>query len=89
MVSGGKTAECLEIAAVKVGNHTNAAVDVDWCVSQIGGQCRFVKYIPMVLNCLQVIFVCQIEHLMQPYSLSSVEIRSWTCCVNKDGGKLL
>jgi hypothetical protein len=30
-----KTAERLEMAAVKEGNRTLAAEDMDWCVSQI------------------------------------------------------
>jgi len=33
MENGDKTAERLEMAAVKEGNHTHAAVDIDWCVS--------------------------------------------------------
>jgi len=33
MENGDKTAEHLEMAAVKEGNHTYAAVDIDWHVS--------------------------------------------------------
>jgi len=33
MENGDKTAERLEMAAVKEGNHTHAAVDIDWRVS--------------------------------------------------------
>jgi len=33
MESGDKTAERLGMAAVKEGNHTHAAVDIDWRVS--------------------------------------------------------
>jgi hypothetical protein len=35
MENGDKTAERLEIAAVKEGNHTHAAVDIDCRASQI------------------------------------------------------
>jgi len=33
MENGDKTAERLEMAAVKEGNHTHAAVDIAWRVS--------------------------------------------------------
>jgi hypothetical protein len=35
MENGNKTVERLEMAAVKEGNHTHVAVDIDWRVSQI------------------------------------------------------
>jgi len=33
MENGDKTAECLEMAAMKEGNHTHVALDIDWRVS--------------------------------------------------------
>jgi hypothetical protein len=33
MENGDKTAERLEMAAVKEGNHTHGVVDIDWPVS--------------------------------------------------------
>jgi len=77
------------MAAVMVGNHTHAADDIDWFVSQIDCLCQFVNYCPVILNCLQGVVGCQISHPDEPYLLSSVEILSLTCSVNKDGGKLL
>jgi len=40
MENGDKTAESLEMAAVKGANHTHAAVDNDWGVSQIDSVCQ-------------------------------------------------
>jgi len=84
-------AECLEIGAIKLGNHTHAANDIDWVVSILTCRChwQFVNYFPMILNCLHGVVACQIGHPVEPYMLSSVHIRSSTCSVNKDGGKLL
>jgi hypothetical protein len=52
-VNGDKTAERLEMAAVKEGNHTHAAVDIDWHASQM--EClyrwQFVHHYPVILNC--------------------------------------
>jgi len=41
MENGDKTVERLEMAAVKEGNHTLAAVDIDWCVSYIDCLCQW------------------------------------------------
>jgi hypothetical protein len=35
MKSADETAKCLEMAAVKAGNHAHVAVHIDWVVSQI------------------------------------------------------
>ena len=40
METGDKTAERLEMAAVKEGNRTLAVDDIDWCVSQIDCLCE-------------------------------------------------
>jgi len=82
-----KSAEYLELAAVKAGNHTHATDDIDWFVSQVDFlfQLQFVYYLPMILNCLHGVVACQIGHLVEPYLLSSGEIHSSTCSVNKDG----
>jgi hypothetical protein len=40
METSDKTAEWLEMAAVKEGICTLAAVDIDWCVSQIHCLCK-------------------------------------------------
>jgi hypothetical protein len=39
MENGDETAEHLEMAAVKEGNHTHAAIDIDWRASQINCLC--------------------------------------------------
>jgi len=41
MENGDKTAERLEMAAVKEGNHTHAAADIDWHVSYINCLCQW------------------------------------------------
>jgi hypothetical protein len=91
MESADKTAECMEMVAVKTGNHTLVAVDIDWFMSQIDCHCEWqvVNCFLTILNCLHGIVVCDIGHLEEPCSLASVEICSSTCSVNKDGGKLL
>jgi hypothetical protein len=88
MESADKTAERLEMAAVKTGNHAHMAVDNDWFASQIDCLCQwqFVNCFPIILNCLYCIIECQIGHLDEPCLLSSVEIRSSSCSVIKDGG---
>jgi hypothetical protein len=91
MESADKTAEHLEMVAVEADNHTDVAVDIDWSVPRIDCLCEwhFVNCFQMILNCLHGIVACQMGHLDKPCSLSLVEIRSSTCFVNKDGGKLL
>jgi len=41
MESADETAERLEMAAVKAGNHTHVAVDFDWFVSQMDCLCQW------------------------------------------------
>ena len=91
MENGDKTAERLEMAAVKEGNHTHAAVDIDWRASQIDCLCRWqvVYHYPVILNCCHGAVASQIGHCVEAYSLSLVEIPSSTWSVNKDGGKVV
>jgi len=88
METGDKTAECLEMAAVKEGNHTLGADDIDQCVSQIGCHClwQLVNHYPEILNCRHGVVASQIGHPVEPYSLSLVENHSLTCSVKKDEG---
>jgi len=60
MESADKTAERLEMAAVKAGNYTHVAVDIDWFVSQMECLCQwqFVNCFPMILNCLHGVVAC-------------------------------
>jgi hypothetical protein len=78
METGDETAERLEMAAVKEGNHTHAAVDIDWRVSQIDSLCRWqvVYHYPGILNCHHNTVASQTGHLVEPYLLSLVEIPS-------------
>jgi len=80
MVTGDKTAERLEMAAVKEGNHTLAVGDIDWCVSQIECLCEWhvVNFYPVILNCRHCVVASRMGHQVEPYSLSSVEILSST-----------
>ena len=85
------TAAPLEMAAVKAGNHTHTADDINWYVSQINClyQWQFMNYFQMILNRLHGIVPNHIALQVEPHWLSPVEIRSSTCSINKDGGKLL
>jgi hypothetical protein len=91
MENGDRTAERLEMAAVKERNHTHAAVDIDWRVAQINCVCwwQVVDHYPVILNCRHGTVASQIGHPVEPYWLSLVEIPPSTWSVNKDGGKLL
>ena len=91
MENGDKTAERLEMAAVKESNHTHAADDNDWRVSQIDCLCwwQVVNHFRRIVDCCHGAVARQLAHSVEPYWLSFVEIPSSTCSVNKDGGKLL
>jgi hypothetical protein len=79
------------MAAVKEGNHTHAAVDIDWRASQFDCLCwwHVVYHYPVILNCYHGAVASQIGHPVEAYSLSLVKIPSSTWSVNKDGGKVL
>jgi hypothetical protein len=83
MENGDKTAVCLEMAAVKEANHTQAAVDIDWHVSQIDCLCQWqvVYYYLVILNCRHGAVASQIGRPVGPYSLCLVEIPSLTWSV--------
>jgi len=57
------------MAAVKEGNHTLAADDIDWRVSQINCLCEWqvVNYNLVILNCRHWIVVSQIGHQVEPF----------------------
>jgi len=77
MESADTTVECLEMATVRVGNHTHAAGDIHWFLSQIHCLCQwqFMDYFPMILNSLQRFVACYMGHPDDPSPLFSVEIR--------------
>jgi len=85
METGDKTADRLEMAAVKEGNRTLAADDIDWCVSQTDYLCEWhvMNIYPLILNCHHQVVASQIGHQVEPYSLSSVEILSSICTVKQ------
>jgi hypothetical protein len=89
MENGDKTAERLEMAAGKEGNHTPVAVDIDWCVSQIDCLSRWqvVYHYLVIRNCRLGTVASQLGHPVESYLLSLVEISSSTGSVNIDGGK--
>jgi hypothetical protein len=91
MENGDKTAERLEMAAVKNGNNTHAAVDIDWSAAQIDclSQWQVVYHSQVILTCGHGAVASQIGHPMEPYSLSLVEIPSLSWPVNNDGCKVL
>jgi len=41
METGDKTAERLEMVAMKEGNHSHVVNEIDWCVSQIYNLCEW------------------------------------------------
>jgi hypothetical protein len=81
METGDKTAERLEMAAVKEGRHTLAADHIDWCVSLIVYLCKWhvMNHYPVILNCRHQDVASPIGHQVEPYSWFSVEILSLTC----------
>jgi len=85
METGDKTVERLEMAAVKEGNRTLVADDIDWCVSH--NDClhewHVMNFDPVILNCRRHVVVSLMGHQVEPYSLSSVEILSSTCSVQQ------
>ena len=85
METGDETAERLEMAAVKEGNHTLVADDIDWCLSQIDCLCELhvVNFYPVILNCHHHVVVIQISHKVERYSLSLVEINLSTYSVEQ------
>jgi hypothetical protein len=76
MESADKTAEWMEMAAVKAGNHLHVAVDIDWFVSHIDCLCQWqcVNCFPMIRNCLYGVVSCQIGHLDEPCSMFLVQL---------------
>jgi len=64
------------MAAVREGNRTLAADDIDWCGSQIDSLCEWhvMNYYQVIPNCRHRVVASQIGHQVEPYSLSLVEI---------------
>jgi len=85
METGDKTAEHLEMGAVKESNHTLAADDIDWGVSQIDTLCEWymVNFYPVIPNCHHCVVVSPTGNQVEPYSLSLVEILWSTCSVKQ------
>jgi hypothetical protein len=85
MGQGGKTGERLEMEAAKAGNYTPVEVEFDSAVARIECLCSvyFRHYCQMLPHCLLGVVVSQTGHPVEPYWLSSVEIRSSTSYVNK------
>jgi len=78
------------MAAAKKGNQMRSADDIDWCVTHINCcQWQFMNHFLRIRNCSHGIVTSYIDHLVKPYSPSSVEIGASTCAVTTDGGKLL
>lgn len=90
MESAEKTAEHLDIVAVRAGNNTHAADISNWFVSQIHwrGKCQVMNYFPMIPNCFYRIVACLISNMEEPCWLNSVEFLLLTCYVNNDDTKL-
>jgi hypothetical protein len=72
------------MAAAKAGNYTLVDVEFDLAVARIECLCLvyFQHYCQMLPHCLLGVVVSQTGHQVEPYWLSSVEIRSSTSYVN-------
>jgi hypothetical protein len=83
MRHGGRTGERLEMEAAKAGNYTPVVEEIDSWVARI--DCLRSVYFPhlMLPNCHLGVVVSQTGHQVEPYWLSSAEIRSSTSYVNK------
>jgi len=78
MEGGGSTGECLEIVAVKMRNYSVVVVDeIDSGVVQIQCLCAvyILHYYLMLPQCHVGIVVSETSHQLEPYWLSSAEIR--------------
>ena len=85
MGQGGRTGERLEMVAAKAGNYTPGEDEFDLWVAQIECLCSvyFQHYYMMLPHCHLGVVVSQTAHRVEPYWLSSAEIRSSTSYVNK------
>jgi hypothetical protein len=91
MQTADKTAERMEMAAMKAGNSTLAADDIDWFVSKIECLCEWhiLSFYPVILNCPHRIVASPICNEVKKYLLSSVEMLCRHSQLNKDCGKQL
>ena len=71
--------------AAKASNNTLVEVEFDLAVARIGCHCSvyFQHYCHMLPHCLLGVVVSQTGDAVEPYWLSSVEIRSLTSYLNK------
>jgi hypothetical protein len=85
MGPGAKTGELLEMEAAKVGNYTPGEDEFDLWVARIECLCSVYSqhYYMMLPHCHQGVVMSQTAHRVEPYWLSSAEIRSSTLYVNK------
>jgi len=85
MGHGGRTGDRLEMVPAKAGNYTLVVVDeIDLRVARIECLCSvyFPYYHLMLPHCPLGVFVSQTAHPLEPYWLSSVEIRLSSSYVN-------
>jgi len=73
------------MVAAKVDNYTTVVEEIDLCVAQTECLCSvYFHYFYLIpLHCHLVIVVSETGHPVEPYWLSSLEIRSSTLYVNK------
>ena len=85
MGHGGRTGERLEMEAAKAGNYTPVVEEIDLWVTRIECLCSvyFQHGYLMLTHCHLGVVVSQTGHPVEPYWLSSAEIRSSTSYVNK------
>ena len=84
MGEGGRTGERLDMEAAKVGNYTLVVEEIESWVARIECLCSvyFQHYHLMLPHCHLSVVLRQTGHPVEPYWLSSVEIRSSTSYVN-------
>jgi len=79
----GRTGERLQMEAAKAGNYTPVVEEIDSWIAR--SDCLCSVYFPhlMLPHCHLGVVVIQTGHPVEPYWLSSAEIRSSTLYVNK------
>jgi len=84
MGHGGRTGEHLEMVAAKAGNYTLVVEEIDLWVARIECLCSvYIQHHHLMLPHSHLgVVVSQTGHPVEPYWLSSVEIRSFTSYVN-------
>jgi hypothetical protein len=85
MQTGDRPAERLEMAAMKKGNRTLVADDINTCIPQIDCLCKWhvVNFYLVIVNRRHHVVASLIGHQPDSYTDSSVQIHLLTCTVKQ------